>query len=272
MMARGDIYAIGDVQGCFYSLEALVRSLPLREADRIWLCGDLVNRGPKSLEVLRWARAEAERVQIVLGNHDLHLLAAAAGARTPKKRDTLQAVLRAPDCEELLGWLAQQPLVHCEGEHLMVHAGLHPSWDDDTARVIAAECSQAIANGTWLSAWKASRPAPPPWSSVLTGDARLAAALSILVGARTLYADNRLNVDYSGPPSGAPAGSAPWFTRSSSDSTIVFGHWAALGLQVGTRHLGPDTGCVWGGELTAMRLRDRALFQQPALESRKAMG
>jgi bis(5'-nucleosyl)-tetraphosphatase (symmetrical) len=266
-----DIYAIGDVQGCFDSLQALLAALPIKGKDKIWLCGDLVNRGPKSAEVLRWCMEEGKRVKVVLGNHDLHLLSAAAGTREIKSKDTFGDVLAAVDRDELLGWLRRQPLAHLEGDHLMVHAGLHPTWSLALAMKLASECESAIQSDNWHSAWKLSRPDPPGWSDELQGKERLAAALSVLVGIRTLYADGRLNTAYAGPPKDAPDGSHPWFSSSNCDATVVFGHWAALGLYVGTSHLGLDTGCVWGNKLTAIRLRDRAVFHQPALEDRRAI-
>tara|TARA_R110002096_G_scaffold434832_4_gene658182 strand:+ start:15725 stop:16534 length:810 start_codon:yes stop_codon:yes gene_type:complete len=266
-----DVYAIGDVQGCFDSLEALVAALPIQPADTIWLCGDLVNRGPKSAEVLRWCMGQGERVKVVLGNHDLHLLSAAAGSRKIKSKDTFGDVLAANDRDELLGWLREQPLARLEGDYLMVHAGVHPMWSLQTAMQLASECEAAIQGGDWLAAWKRSRPQPPQWSNELVGTERVAAAFSILVGVRTLHASGRLNTEFTGPPSNAPHGSLPWYLRSKLGVTSVFGHWAALGLHLGASHIGLDTGCVWGDKLTAVRLRDRAVFHQPALEARGAI-
>lgn len=267
-----DIYAIGDVQGCFDTLQALLATLPLRKSDRLWFCGDLVNRGPKSLEVLRWVMSQGDRVQVVLGNHDLHLLAAASGNRKQKSRDTLEAVLDADDCEKLLDWLRMQPLAHREEGHLMVHAGVHPRWSAKQVVSVAKECERALQEGTWFSAWKRSRPLPPPWSDSLAGKDRIAAALSILVGIRTIARNGQLDTQFTGHPSQRPDGVEPWFARTKCKSTVVFGHWAALGLHIDDNHLGLDTGCVWGGSLTAIRLRDRKVFQQPALEVRRPMG
>lgn len=260
------IYAIGDVQGCFQSLQALLAQLPLSDDDKIWLCGDLVNRGPHSLEVLRWVKSQGDRVVTVLGNHDLHLLAAAAGTRKLKSRDTFSDVLAAPDCEELLAWLRTRPLVHREANFLLVHAGLHPDWSMDQCCALASECERALREDRWLDAWAATRQGPQSWSSELVGDARMAAVLSILVSVRTIDERGTLNADFTGHPSIRPKGSQPWFELCDQDETIVFGHWAALGLYLSDRFLGIDTGCVWGGELTAVRLGDRKVFRQPALE------
>ncbi len=259
------IYAIGDVQGCFRSLQGLVTQLPLQDGDRIWLCGDLVNRGPQSAEVLRWAMAQGERVVCVLGNHDLHLLAAAAGARAAKPRDTLQEVLAADDCDALVSWLRTRPLLHREQGHVLVHAGLHPAWSLEQACQLADECAQAVREERWLAAWAMSRTQAPTWSAELAGDERLSSALSTFVSVRTLDASLAL-VDYAGPLAERPPGTQPWFALREYEETLVFGHWAALGLHVDDRHIGLDTGCVWGGALTAIRLEDRKIFTQPALE------
>ncbi len=267
-----EIYAIGDVQGCFDSLQALLKQLPLNKEDRLWLCGDLVNRGPKSAEVLRWAMSQGRRVQVVLGNHDLHLLSAAAGKRKSKARDTFQDVLDASDCDELLGWLRAQPLAYQEGDYLMVHAGVHPSWSAKQVLKVASECERALRDDSWHSAWKRSRSTPPPWSDSLSGKDRLASALSILVGVRTLSKGGELDAEFTGHPDQSPDRVRPWFAHTECEATVVFGHWAALGLYIDERHLGLDTGCVWGGQLTAMRLRDRAVFQQPAIEGLQAIG
>lgn len=259
-------YAIGDIQGCYRSLQALLATLPLQRDDKLWLCGDLVNRGPQSAEVVRWAMAQGDSLVTVLGNHDLHLLSAVAGARAPRSTDTFQDVLEAPDRQVLLQWLRTRPLLHREGGHVLVHAGLHPAWSTELAAQLAAECSQALQRDAWIEAWKASRPVPPVWSPSLTGTERLAAAFSVLVGVRTVYADHRLETRFAGPPGRRPPGTEPWFAMRRDTETIVFGHWAALGLHLGDKHLGLDTGCVWGEALTAIRLEDREVFAQPALE------
>ncbi len=261
-------YAIGDIQGCYDSLQALLAQLDLQPDDVLWLCGDLVNRGPKSAEVLRWAIAQGDRLVSVLGNHDMHLLAAAEGARVAKPRDTYQDVLEADDRDQLLDWLRRRPFLHRADGHVLVHAGLHPSWDLDCATQIARECEAAMADGTWLKAWAASRPVPPVWSPTLTGVQRLASAMSVLVGVRVIYPEGRVETEYAGPPQMRPQDTEPWFSKRSDNETLVFGHWAALGLYQSERAIGLDTGCVWGGALTALRLHDRKVYSQPALELR----
>lgn len=261
-------YAIGDIQGCYDSLVALLERIGFQPGrDRLLLAGDLVNRGPKSLEVLRWARSLEDSVVALLGNHDLNLLATAAGARSPRRRDTIQPILEAPDRDELLSWLRTRPLLHRDGDWLVVHAGLHPTWSAADGEAEARLVEAAIADGSWLEAWN-RRPSPPPWGRELQGIERVAAALPILVSVRTVRADHSLDTKFAGPPGAAPAGNLPWFEAGVTDpgATVVFGHWAGLGLHLGERHICLDTGCVWGGQLTALRLEDRAVFQQLAVE------
>lgn len=260
-------YAIGDIQGCYQTLQALLEQLALQPADRIWLCGDLVNRGPSSAEVLRWAMRQGDSLVTVLGNHDLHLLTAAAGARALKRRDSFQDILEAEDRETLLQWLRTRPFLHRENGHVLVHAGLHPSWTIEIACELARDCSRLMQSDSWLDAWMASRPAPPIWSAELVGRERLASALSVFVGVRTLDANHRLDTHFAGAPDQRAPGTEPWFLGREDSETIVFGHWAALGLHIEERLIGIDTGCVWGGALTAIRLEDRKIYTQPALTS-----
>ena len=268
-MAR---YAIGDIQGCKASLDrllALIAFTPSR--DELWLVGDLVNRGPRSLDVLRWARELGGAVTTVLGNHDLHLLARAAGAAGAKKRDTLDEVLAAPDCDSLMEWLRRRPLVQIEGDQLLVHAGLHPAWTADDARARGAEIEHELAAPTWRAFLTTTTGGPPPrWDPKLGGSDRSRAILSYLVRARMLKPDGRVVADYDGAPTGAPEGALPWFAIPNpawATHTVVFGHWAALGLDLGKHHAALDTGCVWGKSLTAMRLDDRSVFQVKAVET-----
>jgi bis(5'-nucleosyl)-tetraphosphatase (symmetrical) len=260
-------YCIGDIQGCYDSLQLLLERIEYNPSeDRLWLVGDLVNRGPRSLEVLRWAREQGERVTAVLGNHDMHLLATADGARHRKKRDTFGDVLAAPDRDDLLSWLRARPFLHREGDTLMVHAGLHPSWSIETAEELAALCSEAMRENRWLEAWSRSRPHPPVYSPELEGDDLIACAFSILVGIRTIYDSGQLCLSFVGAPKKRPPETTPWFEARRDEGVIVFGHWAALGLHLSEHYLGIDTGCVWGNALTALRLEDRQVFRQPAVE------
>jgi bis(5'-nucleosyl)-tetraphosphatase (symmetrical) len=272
------LYAIGDIQGCMASLERLLALIDFSPGtDRLWLVGDLVNRGPRSLDVLRWAVEHDKYVTCVLGNHDLHLLARAGGAAAEKKRDTLDEVLRARDADRLLEWLRARPLLHVERGHVLVHAGLHPHWTIEVAQALAAEIERELRAPTWR-AFLAQLAGPAPrWNPRLGGGDRWRAIVAYLVRARTLRPDGRVELDFDGPPAEAPAGCVAWFEFSapaSSDPvrawathTIVFGHWAALGLALGPHHIGIDTGCVWGKSLTAIRLDDRMVFQAKAVEA-----
>lgn len=269
-------FAIGDIQGCMDSLERLLAHLEQHAGfrlgrDPLWLVGDLVNRGPRSLDVLRWARAHDGAVTTVLGNHDLHLLARANGA-PPKKRDTLDDALAAPDRAELLDWLRARPLVHVEDGYLLVHAGLHPSWSAEQARSLAAELEAQLRGDDWrafLSAVSDGQP-PPPWRPDLEGAARWRAVLGYFVRVRTCHPDGSLEPSFDGPPAQAPAGCAPWYALPACrwrTHVPVFGHWAALGLDVDADHIALDSGCVWGKSLSAIRLGDRQVFQVKAVDA-----
>ncbi len=262
-------YVIGDVHGCFETLQALWPQLgfDLRR-DRLWLVGDLVNRGPRSRDVLRWARDLDERLgdrmRVVLGNHDLHLLAVHDGHAESRRKDTLEDVLAAPDREQLVAWLARQPLVHLDGEVLLVHGGLLPHWTPEDAEEVARGL-EAILRAPDLRRPLIDRAFVPaddsPW-------VRRRAELSAFVALRTCTAAGE-PCSYKGPPAEAPPGCLPWFRvpgRRSSNVTVVFGHWGALGLLVEPTAIGLETGCRWGKCLTAIRLEDRTLFQQPTVE------
>lgn len=264
-------YAIGDIQGCMASLERLLQLIQFAPGDRLWLVGDLVNRGPRSLDVLRWARSMGNAVTCVLGNHDIHLLARAAGAAGPKKRDTLDEVLAARDADRLLEWLRSRPLMHVEQGFAMVHGGLHPAWTIADAQARAAEIERELRAPTWRAFLGQLHGPAPRWDTRLGGGDRWRAILAYLIRARTLKADGRVEPDFDGPPAEAPPGCVPWFaypTRAWSTHTVVFGHWAALGLSIGPNHIGLDTGCVWGNALSTIRLDDRMVFQIKAVEPR----
>jgi bis(5'-nucleosyl)-tetraphosphatase (symmetrical) len=265
-------YAIGDVHGCFETLQRLLRKVGYDPGqDRLWFVGDLINRGPQSLAMLRWAAAQGDRIVVVLGNHDLHLLARAAGVTIPKKRDTLEEVLEAPDRDDLLAWLRSRPLVHREGEVLLVHAGLFPEWTAAEAEELAREV-EARLRGEKAPKLLATvdQKMAEKWKDGLSGSERARAALAGFAKLRTLEADGRMCSEFSGPPALAPKGCRPWFAvpeRRSAGSTVIFGHWAALGLKVGKGIAAIDTGCAWGRELTALRLDDWRLFQEPVAEN-----
>lgn len=265
-------YAIGDLQGCYRSFLALLGRVDFTPGrDRLWLAGDLVNRGPGSLEVLRWMRDNDAHVSAVLGNHDLHLLARAAHAAEPKKKDTLDAVLLAPDRDALLGWLARRPLIHREGKFAMLHAGLLPGWTFGFAEEIAREAEAALRQGriaTLTTAGRARQAAG--WSDWLTGDDRLGMALRVFTNLRMVDVRGQGAFDFSSAPGAAPPGLVPWFAargRHADDPEFIFGHWSALGYHKEGGAVCLDSGCVWGQELTAIRLEDGRVFQQESLDA-----
>ncbi len=262
-------YAIGDVHGCAATLRALLDGLPFRpDRDRLWLVGDLVNRGPDSLGVLRWARRASEelgdRFFAVLGNHDLHLLGLAAGIVPAKRRDTLEPVLRAPDRDELLAWLASRPLLHRDGDTVLVHGGLPPRWGLAEAERLAREAEGALASPERRRLLAAFDRPPTRWCEDLPPLDRRAFVLAALTLIRMVGADGSPCLGFSGAPDRAPRGCVPWYRvpeRASAGATVVCGHWAALGLHLAPGVVALDTGCVWGGQLTAVRLEDAEVFQ-----------
>ncbi|HEY4239782.1 MAG TPA: symmetrical bis(5'-nucleosyl)-tetraphosphatase [Kofleriaceae bacterium] len=251
-------WAIGDIQGCFATLERLLAAIEYqRGRDELWLAGDLVNRGPRSLDVLRWARAQGDSVISVLGNHDVHLLLRAAGLAKEKKRDTLDDVLAAPDREALLDWLRARPFVHADPHFALVHAGLHPRWSIADAIARSGELWAELRGGL---------------AKIQSSD-RLRTDLAWLTRARMCTRDGEMDDSYNGGPTEAPRGLVPWFALPDpawATHTIVFGHWAALGLDLAldgpVRHAALDTGCVWGKSLTAFCLDDRRVVQVRAVE------
>lgn len=273
-------YAIGDVQGCFEPLQRLLDSLRFSPAtDRLWFVGDLVNRGPQSLEVLRFVKSLGDAAITVLGNHDLHLVMQAAGFGKASKEDTLDAVLAAPDRDDLLAWLRSCPLFHVEGEWAMVHAGLLPSWDVAKARALSDEVSAALTAPDYRDflahMWGSE---PDAWRDDLTGWDRLRVIVNAMTRMRFVTPEGRMEFrapGSKGPPERGPAGTLPWFAvpeRKSADHLIVFGHWSALGFRQMDKVLALDSGCLWGGSLTAVRLEDRRVFQMPCGQAAKPTG
>jgi len=255
-------YAIGDIQGCCDELEALLGALAFDPSrDRLWLVGDLVNRGPRSLDVLRLVRRLGDAAVAVLGNHDLHLLAIARGAAHLRPADqTLLQVLEAPDRDALLDWLQARPMLHHDAALgvTMVHAGLPPQWDIPLARRCAAELENALRgehSGRLFADMYGNQ--PDLWDDSLAGVERLRFITNALTRLRVCDAAGRLLLKHKGPPAKMPAGAIPWFRtpgRRSAGARIVCGHWSALGYHDGDGVLALDTGCVWGGRLTAQRL------------------
>jgi bis(5'-nucleosyl)-tetraphosphatase (symmetrical) len=254
------VYAVGDLQGCYDELRRLLERLNFDPArDRLWLTGDLVNRGPASLAVLRFVRGLGDAATVVLGNHDLHLLAVARTPKRLKRSDTLTEVLEAPDRDELLAWLAALPLAHFDPGlgTAMVHAGLAPEWDIPTTLALAREVGAALAGEPESFFGSMYGDEPDHWSDALHGADRLRFAVNCLTRLRVVTPDGRLVLAHKGTLAKAPDGSVAWFRapgRRSLGTRIVFGHWSALGYYDGDGVLGLDTGCAWGAELTAVRL------------------
>jgi bis(5'-nucleosyl)-tetraphosphatase (symmetrical) len=232
---------------------------------RLWLVGDLVNRGPDSLGTLRWAIANEHRVTVVLGNHDLHLLAVAAGIRPMHRTDTLAEILAAPDAAELIDWVRRRPLAHLEADHLLVHAGVLPQWSARRTVELAAEVQQVLSGPRWIDFLRVMYGNEPSrWDDALGGADRLRVIVNALTRLRFCTADGTMEFRTKDSAAAAPPGHLPWFEvpdRASRDVTVVFGHWSTLGLVNRPALLGLDTGCVWGGALTAVRLGDRAITQ-----------
>ena len=262
-------YAIGDIQGCYDAFIRLLERCAFDPAvDRLWLVGDLVNRGPRSLETLRFVRDLGSAAVAVLGNHDLSLLMAAEGHGKPGKGDTFDDILKAPDRQLLLDWLRQRPLCHAEGHYCLVHAGLLPQWTVGRACVLAAEVEAALRGPDWrkfLSKMWGSEPAA--WDDGLEGWARLRVIVNAMTRMRFCSADGVMDFKVKGELAKAPAGYAAWFDlphRRSADAVLVTGHWSALGLKILPNLLAIDSGCLWGGPLTAIRLEDWVIFQVPS--------
>lgn len=256
-------YAIGDVQGCFDELQTLLRQFRFGKGDRLWFVGDLVNRGPKSLETLRFVRDLGERAIVVLGNHDLHLVTQHEGLAKPRKDDTFTDVLGAPDRADLVDWLRTRPLMHAEGDFAMVHAGLLPQWSVAKALDLAKEVESVLRADRYrqfLGDMYGSK--PDEWREALQGNDRLRVIVNAMTRLRFCTPEGKM--DFRAKGAKAPDGYRPWFDlRPKERQRLVFGHWSALGLKVTERFVGLDSGCVWGGKLSALRLEDRALFAVP---------
>lgn len=270
-------YAIGDVQGCDDELAELLQRIGFRaDRDRLWFTGDIVNRGPSSLAALRRVHALGDNAVVVLGNHDLHLLAVARSAeRRTKSADTLKEILAAPDRDRLLDWLESRPLAHHDAALgvAMVHAGLPPQWDLDAARSAAREVERALASDARGLYAHMYGDKPDRWDDSLTGYERLRFIVNCLTRLRYCTPDGRINLRLKDTPDKIPPPWLPWFRvpgRASANLPIVCGHWSTLGLYLRDNVLAIDTGCVWGGKLCALRLDERAepiLVDCPAHQS-----
>jgi bis(5'-nucleosyl)-tetraphosphatase (symmetrical) len=257
------LLVIGDVQGCDDSLGELLAKAPA--ADRLVFLGDLVNRGPQSLKALRRVRALGARAVTVLGNHDLHLLAVAAGIRPQHADDTLQQILDAPDADELLDWVRSRPLAHLEQGALFVHAGVLPPWSVARTLELAAEVERELSGPgcrAFLATMYGNRPAR--WDESLKGADRLRCVLNALTRVRYVSADGTMDFRIKDAPAAAPPGWMPWFEhpqRASRGTPVVFGHWSTLGLMLRDDAICLDTGCLWGEALTALSWPERTVYQ-----------
>lgn len=268
-------YAIGDVQGCWREMAALLEQLPDARAPRFFL-GDLINRGPQSLETLRFIykqqQIQPQQYQMILGNHDLHFLAVASGVRKTGRSDTLDTLLAAPECAIWVDWLRKQPLAIFTHGFLLVHAGVLPQWDTQQVCDLAAEIQEQLSGANYqefLSQMYGN--APTQWSNTLKGAKRWRVIVNALTRMRFCTANGEMDLTIKEGLAAAPKGFMPWFevpARRTQDTPIAFGHWSALGLLLRDNVMGLDTGCVWGGQLSALKLAhspaDRTLLQVQA--------
>lgn len=261
-------YAIGDVQGCYQPLQKLLQKIQFYPAhDTLWFTGDLINRGPQSLDVLRFVSQLGDQHQTVLGNHDLHFLAVAAGVRHAHPSDTLQEILDAPDKKQLLDWLRHRPMLvrHETLNYVMTHAGLAPVWTLAKAQELAHEVEAVLRQGDARTLFENMYGNHPDhWDDALTGVERLRCIINYFTRMRFCHRDGRLELTYKGTINDKPTDLVPWFDvqpRLNADVKIIFGHWAALNGEVDVPNVfALDTGCVWGNKLTAMRLEDQVRF------------
>lgn len=260
-------YFIGDIQGCAGQLRTLLDKIVQTETDARYLfAGDLVNRGPQSLQSLRLVRDLhlAGKADSVLGNHDLHLLAVASGIRPLHSTDTLDDILHAPDRDDLLNWLRCRPLAIYQDRHLLVHAGVFPQWSAQQTMNLAQEVENLLRSDQWVEVLRhmyGNRPAQ--WRDDLQGDDRYRCIINALTRIRFCSQDGTMDFSSKDGMGSAPAGYTSWFDlpRATENTTMVFGHWSTLGLVLRPNLISLDTGCVWGGKLTAVALEDREVVQ-----------
>ena len=259
-------YAIGDIQGCYHAFQALLARINFNpKIDELWLVGDLINRGSGSLEVLRWCYEHQNSLKVVLGNHDLHALVVAAGFVNAHKGDTLDAILQADDRDVLLHWLRHQHLAYQNESYLMVHAGLLPQWTSEQAAAYATEVETVLRSEDYLDFLAHMYGnQPDSWSDELQGLDRLRVITNAMTRLRVCTEQGVMEFRFKGELVDIPAGFVPWFdveNRASQNKQVIFGHWSALGLQQRQNVYALDTGCLWGGQLTAMNLETKEITQ-----------
>lgn len=272
------IYAIGDIQGCYNELRRLLDVINFEPSqDNLWLAGDLVNRGPHSLETLRFVRDLGDAAITVLGNHDLHLIATVVTLGKTSKKDTLGPILRAPDCDELIDWLRRQRMFYHNGQYSMLHAGLPPQWDFAETQNMAKAVERVIGGDDYQHFFRSMYGNKPCiWQDDLPKTEKLRFAVNCFTRLRYCSLDGEMDFHHKGPPGTQPPHLVPWFSvpgRKSRDMRIIFGHWSTLGFYVDHNVYSIDTGCLWGGQLTALKLAesperisiDCQCIQQPAL-------
>ncbi len=264
-------YIVGDIQGCLDELQSLLEQVDFRPGkDTLWCVGDLVARGPKSLETLRFIRSLGESAKTVLGNHDLHLQAVALGIKPVKAKDKTGEILTAPDAQELLEWLRHQPLMASHKEFVICHAGISPQWDLIQAQTAADEIQAILQSPEWPALiTNMYADTPTRWSKHLQGIKRYHYIINAFTRMRFCYPDGSLDMFCKLPPGEVDAAElVPWFTlvdQTRLHKTILFGHWAALMGYQGEKVIGLDTGCVWGEKMTMLRWEDKCFFEQPSL-------
>ena len=264
-------YAIGDIQGCDRELRALLKLIGFSaDRDQLWLVGDLVNRGPQSLAVLRFVRSLGDNAVVVLGNHDLHLLALAHDCARYRKSDTLTEVLEARDRDALVEWLMSRPLAYAQGNDLMVHAGVVPQWSVAQTLELGAAVSTCLQRDPRSLFEHMYGDEPDRWDEKLRGMERLRFTINVLTRIRVCTADGRVDLDMKGPPPPPASAQQPWFEhpgRASRAARVIFGHWSALGFVRRPGVIGLDSGCAWGGTLTAYDLdREREPLATPCAQ------
>jgi len=262
-------YAIGDIQGCYHAFQALLTRINFDpKQDQLWLVGDLINRGSGSLEVLRWCYQHQDNLKVVLGNHDLHALVVANGIVRAHRGDTFDALFAADDCDILLDWLRHQHLIYYQDNYLMVHAGLLPQWTVPQAMTYASEVEKALQGSHYLDFLTSMYGNEPSrWSESLTGADRLRVLTNAMTRLRVCRADGEMEFTFKGELQDVPNGFMPWFevpTRATKEVDVIFGHWSALGLRHSGNVYSLDTGCLWGGQLTAMEIQSKKIIQVPS--------